>query len=168
MIERVRDTLALLWRELAKFGVIGVLNFAIDLGLYNYLIQGPMAHKSVLAKFVSGAVATVFAWVGNRYWTFRHRRNRPVRHEVALFFVVNGAALLLTTGWVAFAKYGLGVGAHDRLWLNVHAIIGTAIGTVFRFWTYHSFVFAEEPDVGLPATSEYAGGQPADRPQTVV
>lgn len=139
--------MSVLWREIAKFGIVGVVNFIIDIGLFNVLVSGPMSGKITTAKFVSGGVATIFAWLGNRYWTFRHRRNRPVTHEVVLFFLVNGLALLITTGWVAFGHYVLG--AESKLWLNVHALIGIGLGTIFRFWTYHRFVFANEPEVGV-------------------
>lgn len=139
---RLTEAFQRIWRELAKFGVVGAISFVIDIGGYNLLIAGPMAHKITTAKIISGAVATAFAWVGNRLWTFRHRRNRPVHHEVALFFLVNGIALAISAAWVALAHYLLG--AESTLMLNVHAFIGIALGTVFRFWAYRSVVFANE------------------------
>ncbi|WP_245988517.1 GtrA family protein [Flexivirga caeni] len=146
---KIVDLVRSLWRELAKFGVVGVVNIVIDMGLYNVLIDGPMQGKITAAKVVSGAVATAFAWVGNRYWTFRHRRNRPVHHEILLFFVVNGIALGLSAIWVAFAHYSLGL--EGKLWLNVNAIIGIGWGTIFRFWAYKKFVFRNEPVTDRPA-----------------
>lgn len=139
---RLIDAFHRLWRELAKFGVIGAISFVIDLGGYNLLIGGPMSHKVTTAKIISGAVATAFAWVGNRFWTFRDRRNRPVHHEVVLFFGVNGIALAISAAWVAFAHYVLH--AHGTLMLNVHAFIGIGLGTIFRFWAYRNVVFANE------------------------
>ncbi|AIF41730.1 MULTISPECIES: GtrA family protein [Dermacoccus] len=138
--------LAAFWRELSTFGIIGVLNIFIDMGLYNWLRAGPLDGKVTTAKIISGAVATVFAWVGNRYWTFRHRENRPLHHEVVLFFAVNGVALAATSAWVAFAHYVLG--ARGALWENVHALIGIGIGTILRFVAYRTIVFgaaAEDP-----------------------
>lgn len=138
-----------LWRELAKFGVIGVVNMLIDLGLYNLLIAGPMPTKVTAAKFVSGGVATVFAWLGNRYWTFRHRRNRPVHHEVVLFFAINGVALAVSVIWVAFAHYVLGL--DGKFWLNFNAIFGIGLGTIIRFWAYKQLVFRNEQVTEEPA-----------------
>ena len=134
------------WRELSTFGVIGVLNIIVDLGLFNLLVQGPLAGRLSTAKIVSGAVATVFAWIGNRYWTFRHRENRPVHHEVVLFFAVNGVALAITSAWVAFAHYALDV--TDPLWVNVHVLIGIALGTLVRFLAYRTVVFGKAAEQG--------------------
>ncbi|GAB3495459.1 GtrA family protein [Flexivirga sp.] len=145
LVELVRS----LWRELAKFGVIGVINIIIDLGLYNLLIAGPMPTKVTTAKIISGTVATLFAWIGNRYWTFRHRRNRPVHHEVVLFFVVNGIALAVSVLWVAFAHYVLGL--NGRFWLNFNAMFGIGLGTIIRFWAYKQLVFRNEPLTREPA-----------------
>lgn len=150
---KIVDLVRSLWRELAKFGVVGVVNIVIDMGLYNVLIDGPMHGKITAAKIVSGGVATAFAWIGNRYWTFRHRRNLPVHHEVVLFFVVNGIALGLSAIWVAFAHYTLGL--QGKLWLNVNAVIGIGWGTIFRFWAYKRFVFRNEPVDQEPAAQAF-------------
>lgn len=152
--EKIVDLARSLWRELAKFGVVGVVNIFIDIGLYNVLIAGPMASKITAAKIVSGSVATMFAWVGNRYWTFRHRRNRPVHHEVLLFLVVNGIALGISALWVAFAHYTLNL--EGRFWLNVNAIISIGWGTIFRFWAYKRLVFRNEPVTEQPVAEALA------------
>lgn len=141
----LRTTFDRLWLELAKFGLVGLVSFVIDLGGFNLLVAGPLAHKVTTAKLISGGVATVVAWVGNRYWTFRHRRNRPVHHEVALFFIVNAIALALSAATVALAHYGFN--AKGALALNFAAFVGIGLGTLFRFWTYRRFVFTNEPDV---------------------
>jgi putative flippase GtrA len=159
---RIVDFVRSLWRELAKFGVIGVINIVIDLGLYNVLIDGPMPTKVTAAKIVSGTVATLFAWVGNRYWTFRHRRNRPVHHEVALFFGVNGIALAVSVLWVAFAHYVLGL--EGKFWLNFNAVFGIGLGTIIRFWAYKQFVFKNEPIAEEPAGRAFTEPLQADEP----
>lgn len=140
------NPLAIFWREVRRFGVIGVLGFVIDLGLFAWLTseQGPLDHKVTTAKVISGTVATVFAWVGNRYFTFKHRENRPLHHEVLLFFLVNAVALAATSGWVALAHYGFGV--TNGTWLIVHAVIGIAIGTVIRFIAYRLVVFGDDAE----------------------
>ncbi len=143
--------MGVLWREVAKFGAVGFVAFVIDIGGFNLLVGGPMSGKVTSAKLISGMVSTAFAWLGNRFWTFRHRRNRPIHHEVLLFFLVNGIALAISAGWVAFAHYVLH--ARGTLALNFAAFIGIGIGTLFRFWTYRRFVFVNEPDIAPTAES---------------
>lgn len=99
-IDRLRGVVHILWRELAKFGVVGAAAFIIDFGGFNLLFYGPLSGHLSTSKVASGGLATLFAWAGNRLWTFRHRRNRPVHHEAMLFFAVNGLGLLLSTGYL--------------------------------------------------------------------
>jgi len=102
-----------------------------------------MEDKPTGAKIVSASVATAVAWLGNRAWTFRHRRNRPAHHEALLFALANGAALLIGAGCIAFSHYVLGLTTLPAD--NIANIIGIGLGTLFRFWTYRRFVFSHEP-----------------------
>ena len=139
---RARGAMDVIYREMIKFGVVGALAFVIDLGLANLLWHTVLEDRVTTAKIISGLVATLFSWVGNRQWTFRHRRSRPAHHEVALFFGVNIVALGIATVTLAFSHYGLGF--TSRLADNVATIVGIGLGTLFRFWTYRRFVFASE------------------------
>ena len=85
--------------------------------------------------------ATTVAWLGNRLWTFRHRASRPVHHEALLFFLVNGVGLLIGIGWLNLTYNALGL--TSPLWLNVNNVFGIGLATLFRFWAYRTFVFAE-------------------------
>lgn len=142
LLDRARGLVDVFWRELAKFGVVGALAFVIDFGGFNLLFYGPLSGHLATSKIVSGVAATVFAWAGNRVWTFRHRRSRPAHHEALLFFVVNGIGLVIATGYLNVAHDVL---QHtSRMAVNVHTIIGIALATIFRFWAYRQFVFAAE------------------------
>ncbi|MEO6790553.1 MAG: GtrA family protein [Ornithinibacter sp.] len=143
MVDGARGALDAIYREMIKFGVVGTLAFVIDLGLANILWHTVMQDKVTTAKIISGAVATLFAWFGNRQWTFRHRRSRPVSHEVGLFFGVNVIALGISAVTLAVSHYGLDL--TSRLADNVSTIVGIGLGTLFRFWAYRKVVFVREP-----------------------
>ena len=81
--------------------------------------------------------------MGNRQWTFRHRRSRPAHHEVLLFFGVNAIALGISAITLTISHYALGF--TTILADNVVTIIGIGLGTLFRFWAYRRYVFAGEP-----------------------
>jgi putative flippase GtrA len=137
-----------------KFGVIGVVGFVIDLGGYNILVFGPhlngmfgdqltvgvLHDKPLTARVISATVATVVAWIGNRQWTFRHRRNRQATHELALYLSFNVVAMAIAVGCLGISRYGLDL--HTQRADNVTNIIGIGLGTLFRFWSYRRFVFA--------------------------
>lgn len=148
MLERVRGLVGVVWREAAKFGIVGAICLVVDMVGFNLLVDGPLEGKITTAKIVSGAIATVLAWIGNRYWTFRHRQNRPMAHEVTMFFAVNGVALAIGSAWLAFTHYALGM--DSALATNINAFIGIGLGTLFRFWAYRQVVFRAEYPGGLP------------------
>jgi putative flippase GtrA len=138
-----------LLHEIAKFGVVGIGAFIIDIGLFNLLRfaggEGPMYDRPLTAKIVSVVVATTFAYVGNRYWTFRHRGRTTFGREYVLFFVLNGVGLAISVGCLWFSHYALGL--TSALADNISAnVVGIALGTMFRFWSYRRWVFpADEP-----------------------
>jgi putative flippase GtrA len=149
VVARLRGTIDVLYREMIKFGIVGAVAFVVDLGLFNILRNtvlsgygtGPLS-RAVVATIISAAVATCVAWIGNRMWTFRHRRNRPVAHEALLFALTNGVALLIQAACVGFSHHFLG--QESLVAENVAKLVGIALGTLFRFWAYRRFVFSEE------------------------
>ncbi len=154
-LDRLRGTVTVLYREMIKFGVVGAVAFVIDLGGANLLWHTVMPTKVTTAKIISGVVATAFAWVGNRQWTFRRRRSRPAHHELALFFLVNGIALVISAVTLAISHYSLGF--TSRLADNIASVIGIGLGTLFRFWSYRTVVFAGEivpEDGSLPPATD--------------
>lgn len=151
-------------RELAKFGSVGAVAYVVDLGLFNLLSFGPgevLGHKPLTAKVVSVAVATLVAWVGNRYWTFSARRTSTRGRELAAFVVVNVGGMLIAVGCLAISTYVLGL--TSPLAKNVSAnVVGLALGTAFRYVAYRHLVFTgDRPDEPSVAEAEDAREQSA-------
>jgi putative flippase GtrA len=144
LMERIRGLASLFWRELAKFGAVGGVAFVIDNGLYWYLIHGPMDDSWVKARFVSAGIATIFAWLANRYWTFRRRRQANVARELVMFVLINLIGMGIAAGCVAVAQYGFGVDNTRVIFLV--GIFGTVLATVVRFLAYRFWVFNAELD----------------------
>jgi len=130
-------------REMAKFGVVGAVAYVVDVGVFNLVLIG-LHQNAVVAKIVSVLVATLVAYAGNRQWTFRHRhRSAPVR-ELALFFLLNSIGLGIAVACVSVSHYVLGFTSpvSDNIAANV---VGLALGTTFRFWSYRRWVFTTTP-----------------------
>ncbi|MCF8530375.1 MAG: GtrA family protein [Candidatus Nanopelagicales bacterium] len=150
-VTSLRQSISGLWREIAKFGIVGLSALVVDIGLFNLLRfsgpdgQGPMYDRPISSKIISVAVATTFAYFGNRYWTFRHRGRRNMGREYLLFFGLNGIAMLIAVGCLWFSHYLMGW--DSALADNISAnVVGLGLGTLFRFWSYRKFVFPAIPD----------------------
>lgn len=143
----VKDFVTKMRRELGKFGVIGLVAYVIDLTVFNLLRfaggEGPLYDKPLTAKVISVLVATTFAYFGNRHWTFKDRTRSSFRREYALFFVFNAVGMFISLSCLWVSHYLLGF--ESALADNVSANgIGLVLGTVFRFWGYHNWVFPND------------------------
>jgi putative flippase GtrA len=144
LADRIRGLASLFWREVAKFGAVGGVAFVIDNGMTYYLMHGPMTDSEAKARFVGASVATIFSWIANRLWTFRHRRQDNVLREFLMFILINGIGIGISTGFTALAKYGLGV--TDKNMLFFAGVAGILVATVVRFFAYRFLVFNKELD----------------------
>jgi putative flippase GtrA len=123
--------------EFAKFGVIGTIGFLVTEGVFNLMIARHQA--TFTANAVSTLVAAAVTFIGNRYWTFRHRERTGMAREVAVFLVLNLIGIAIQQACLELAKYG--VGRHDKLTLNVAFLVGVGLATLFRFWSYRKWVW---------------------------
>jgi putative flippase GtrA len=142
---RLPSAASRLGAEVAKFGTVGALAFVIDVGLFNVLRATLLQDSPLTAKGISAVVATSFAFLANRHWTYRDRARTGYGRETVLFFATNAAALLISWACLATSHYLLGL--DSQLADNVSGnIIGVALGTLFRFWVYRTWVFPEQPE----------------------
>jgi putative flippase GtrA len=162
-ITRLRSAIGIVYREAVKFGAVGAFAFVVDIYVFNLLRLGwwpltepPLAHKVVLCKVISVAVATVVAWAGNRWWTFRHRRQAAAAREFLLFVVMNIGGMMIAALCLAVSHYVFGFTSPlaDNIAANG---FGLVLGTLFRFWAYRTLVFTELKDtLGVPEESTEA------------
>ncbi|HWG27440.1 GtrA family protein [Actinospica sp.] len=132
-----------LWRELLGFGVVGAVGYVSDAIVINLLYHHV---PSVLASAIAVCVSTVIAYLGNRFWTFRHRERRETGAEFGLFALVSAGGFLIAVSCVWFTEHVLG--ADSRLAVNIAQLgAGQVLGTLFRFWACHEFVFPERPEI---------------------
>jgi putative flippase GtrA len=126
--------------EIAKFGTVGAMAFVIDVGIFNLLSATVLPDSPLTAKGISVITATTFAYVANRFWTYRDRARTGYRRETVLFFATNAAALLISWACLFTSHYLLGL--DSQLADNISGnLIGVGLGTLFRFWVYRTWVF---------------------------
>ncbi|MGH3266569.1 MAG: GtrA family protein [Trebonia sp.] len=143
LIRDTYDRFQELIHEIGKFGIVGIcstiITFAIQNALYGHV--GPTT-SVVLAN----AIATCFAYMGNRYWAFRHRKNPNMGRETLLFIFFNVAGTLIQTAFVDANHYV--IGNHDRISYNIATVVGIVFATLFRLFCYRRFVFNKVPPSG--------------------
>ena len=129
--------------ELARFGSVGAVAYVVNAGLFNLLQFGPghlLGDKTVTAKVIAVGVATMVAWIGNRYWTFAGSRREERGRELIAFAVVNLIGMLIEVGSLAFGVYVLNM--TSPLAKNISGnIVGVGLGTIFRYFAYKRHVF---------------------------
>lgn len=128
-------------REVATYGVVAIINTAIDFALFNGLIS----LGALKANTISTVVATTTSFLMNRHWVYRDRPKKALHHEYALFFGVNLVGLVIQEVVLALAGLGVHDMARHRLELNLYKCLGLAVAMVFRFWAYRTFVFRSGP-----------------------
>jgi putative flippase GtrA len=136
--ERGRD----LRHEFAKFGIVGAVNYVLDVGLFNVLVTDGLHHRPLTAKALSTVVAATSSYFMNRHWTWRHRARRGLVREYAAFVVLSAVALVITLGCLAFGEYLLD--QHSLLARNIWGnVVGIGAAMVWRFWSFKRWVFLE-------------------------
>jgi len=150
VVRRVYVRFRQIIHEFAKFGIIGVIGLAItNLG---YILLHSHGVGPVTSTTIATIVATTVAYIGNRYWSFKHRERTNIPREGLIFFVLNGIGLLIQDAVVAFNSYVLHL-EHHRLAEFIALNTGIAIATVFRFWSYRKFVWADPGDAATAAVA---------------
>jgi putative flippase GtrA len=138
LLDRLRASWRILLKEVAAFGLVGAVGFAIQIGLLYFFLHlgwGPLT-----ANGVSMIVAVAVTYVGNRYFSFSHRARTGLARETSIFLGINAIAFALSEVMVAIAAYPLGYKHHQHVIVGV-TVFSIGIGTLFRFWSYKRFVF---------------------------
>jgi putative flippase GtrA len=83
------------WIQLLKFGVVGAVGYAVNLGIY-VLILGIGAHEAAVVSFIVAAVGNY--WL-NRHWTFAASKGH-FGQQGAKFLSVSLGALIVNQLWL--------------------------------------------------------------------
>jgi putative flippase GtrA len=127
--------------EIAKFGIIGAVAFALTAILSNAFHFGAGLGPVTSFALATG-IAAVLSYFANRHWTWRHRDDTGVRRELPLFLGLSVIGLAISSIPVIFSEYVLGL--HSALAYNISTVlVGTALGTVWRFWSFRRWVFLD-------------------------
>ncbi len=131
--------------QLSKFGIVGVANTAVDLGVLNLLIfiVGGSATAGVTTAFkgISFFAAVVNSYIWNRYWSFEKKESASA-NEFAKFMIVSTIGLFLNAG-ITFAITATFAtnGNVSGILATIAAAIASVSVLAWNFLGYKLFVF---------------------------
>lgn len=149
----LRVRLDRLVREVVKFGAVGAAGLLVNLLAFN-LVRHTTDLQVVRASVVATVIAIVFNYVGFRYFTYRDRDKGGRTKELSLFLLFSAVGLVIENGVLFVATYGFGW--DSPLQSNVFKFIGIGVATLFRFWSYRSWVFRAAPTAAEQITAQAA------------
>lgn len=136
--------------ELIKFALVGGTTFVFDLAIFYLLTFTVLEPKPVVARIISGTLATILNYILNREWAFKNRGGRERHHEALIFFVISGVGVILAAAplWVANNVFDLRSNLSVTELVIVDFVLGFLIGNLlqmaFRFWALRKFAFPED------------------------
>lgn len=135
-------------RELLRFALVGLAAYGVTLlGDYSLKLT-VLREKPVTALAIATVASTAFAYLLSRRWSFATRGGRRRLPEATLFFAVNAGAVALNLVPPLISRYVLRLETPYVDYVTQEVadfvagmLLGTATGTVFRWWGYRRWVF---------------------------
>ncbi|TQJ88603.1 putative flippase GtrA [Streptomyces sp. SLBN-31] len=141
-MEQGSSGLRRLTQEIAKFGAVGALGTVVNFGVSN-LLWHVTSLQAVRANVIATVVAIGVNYLGFRYFTYRDRDKSARARELTLFLAFSLVGLVIENGVLYAAIYGFGW--DSSLQRNIFKVVGIGLGTLFRFWSYRTWVFKALP-----------------------
>lgn len=144
--------------QIAKFGVIGVGNVLVDLGVLSLLtilfssklkIESSTAIIGIvtfysLFKGISFIIANINSYLWNKHWTFNQGSKKQTKSEFVQFFAVSVIGFLINV-FVASVVFKLILGSLTNLNSGQLGLLGAAAGSIaglaWNFIGYKLWVF---------------------------
>lgn len=133
--------IAILW-QLAKFGLVGVLNTTIDFGILNFLIMlsGKSSGSMIIPlNILSFSVATLNSYFWNKHWVFVGTK----KSNFVSFAMVSAIGIAINTATVYFLTTYIPpqIVKSPTQWVNLAKVLATGLSLVWNFLGYKLVVF---------------------------
>ena len=149
----------IIW-QVAKFGVTGVMNFLVDLGVLSLLlaifqdvfhIESKKTIFSLgillityysLYKATSFIVANVNSYFWNKFWTFEDKSTEKKATEFTQFFIVSLVGFFINVFVASYVFKAISMpGFTSSQWGLIGAAVGSVAGLIWNFLGYKFIVF---------------------------
>ncbi|BDR54122.1 sugar translocase [Bombiscardovia apis] len=123
--------------QVAKFGVVGIIAFIIDIGLMNLLLHFHV--NNLVASTISFLISLAFNYLASMKYVFTHRDDMARWMEITIFFVASAIGLGINEVVIWLGTSTLPADAitsmHGKytLYSNVAKIAATVIVSIWNF-----------------------------------
>ncbi len=129
-------------QQFLKFGVVGVIAFAIDYGVLMLLSQ-VFGMDPVLAAGISFCVSVIFNYLASMRYVFTHREDLSRTREFVIFIVLSAVGLAINEACMAAGVAVLGTSA---LMVTVTKLFATAVVMVWNFFSRKKWLDAGDKE----------------------
>lgn len=135
--------------QIAKFVLVGGLNFLIDMGVLNFLVfytGTAVGFTQSGFKAISFSAAVINSYFWNKFWTFKRESAESAGKEFLQFIIVSVIGFGINLG-VDYAIVNMmapfaGIGA--KTWAQIGALVAAIIALFWNFLGYKFIVFKEK------------------------
>ena len=132
--------------QIAKFVLVGGLNFLIDLGVLNFLVfatgvvAGPVQSVFKATSFLAAVVNSYF-W--NKLWVFKRNTKEKTSQEFFQFFIVSviGFAINIGVNYFFVNLVSAFWGIPPKTWTQLSAMFAAIAALFWNFVGYKFIVF---------------------------
>ncbi len=145
-------------KEVGKFGIVGVINTGVDLGIFN-ILKFFFGLQAIIANIISVSAAIINSYVWNKNWTFRDK-DKNISRQFIIFVVLSFGGLIINTGTLLFLTqvwtlpsllavkivHSLKLNfifSDNFVFFNFAKVTAILFSMIWNFLTYKKFVFKE-------------------------
>lgn len=138
--------------QVAKFVLVGGMNFLIDMGVLNFLVfyTGIAAGAAQSGfKALSFSVAVINSYFWNKFWTFKRESTEGAGKEFLQFLIVSviGFGINLSIDYAVVNMISPFGGVGEKTWAQFGALVAAVISLFWNFLGYKFVVFEQKKEV---------------------
>ena len=125
-----------------RFGIIGVINTALDFGLL-FVFSSLFGVPRGFANMLSTSISFIFSFFANKRYTFKSSSKENVVREMVLFTVVTLFGLWVIQGLIIhfLTPVIINLGTTEELALLASKLIATVASLIWNYLLYSRVVF---------------------------
>lgn len=129
-------------QQILKFGVVGIIAFAIDYGVLMLLNVG-FGVDAVIAAGISFCVSVVFNYLASMRYVFTHRADMSRQKEFVIFIVLSAIGLVINE---LCMKAGVTLLGETPLMVTITKVFATGVVMIWNFFSRKKWLDGEGTD----------------------